>query len=192
MALAYVRSRKYQYEDPPGSGEWQSDGTSDFGRIARQQDFLRRVVAKIIDDGLYKPSVATALIQTNRDYLVTDTGLTLRRMLEFGNTLRTLDPASITTYRVESSSETIGGQEVEVPRIRGENMQAILAVFRGEATLAAAPEQVFATPTTPTSPPSAPTTVASSDDAASATTLPSVVAEENIVGVAPGRDLVCD
>jgi len=40
-ALAYVRSRHYQYEDPPGSGHWVSDPTSDFGRISRQQDFLR-------------------------------------------------------------------------------------------------------------------------------------------------------
>ena len=77
-------------------------------------------------------------------------------------------------------------------------MQAILAVFRGEATLAAAPEQVFdaATPTTTpaTTPPTpTPTTEAPSDDREpSVTTLPSVTAEENIVGVAPSRELVCD
>ena len=91
MALAYVRSRSYEFEDPPGSGEWTTDGTSDFGRIGRQQDFLRRVVAKVINDGLYSPNVASALITTNQKYLVTDTGLTVNRMLEFANTLRRLD-----------------------------------------------------------------------------------------------------
>ncbi|MFP5487462.1 MAG: LCP family protein, partial [Acidimicrobiia bacterium] len=149
QALAYVRSRHYQYEDPPGSGDWRTDGTSDFGRIARQQDFLRRVVAKVIDDGLYSPSVATAIIDTNQQYLVTDTGLTLRRMLEFANTLRRLDPSEIATYRIESSTEvTSGGEEVERPRLGGDNMQAILAVFRGEATIASAPDQVFESTTT--------------------------------------------
>jgi LCP family protein required for cell wall assembly len=185
MALAYVRSRKYRYEDPPGSGIWKEDGTSDFGRIARQQDFLRRVVAKIIDDGLYRPSVATALVETNREFLVTDSGLTLRRMLEFASTLRTLDPASITTYRVETSTEIISGEEVEIPRIRGDNMQAILAVFRGDAALVGAPEQVFET-TAPTA-----TQPAAGDDA-SAGPLPTVVAEENTIGVAPDRELRCD
>jgi LCP family protein required for cell wall assembly len=194
MALAYVRSRHYQFEDPPGSGDWREDGTSDFGRIARQQDFLRRVVAKIIDDGLYKPSVATALIDTNREYLVTDTGLTVRRLLEFANTLRNLDPAAITTYRIESSSETIGGQEVEIPRPDGSNMQAILAVFRGQAALASAPDQVFElTTTAATTPPVAADTDADADaDDDAVAPLPTVVAEENVVGVAPTRDLSCE
>src|SRR3954454_7280121 len=91
-ALAYVRSRHYQYEDPAGSGHWVSDPTSDFGRISRQQDFLRRVLAKVIDNGLYDPDVARALITANSDYIVTDDGLTPRLMLEFANALRNFDP----------------------------------------------------------------------------------------------------
>jgi LCP family protein required for cell wall assembly len=187
-ALAYVRSRHYQYEDPPGSGNWVEDGTSDFGRIARQQDFLRRVVAKVIAEGLYSPGVATAIIDTNQQYLVTDAGLTLRRMLEFANTLRTLDPAEIATFRIESTSEvTSAGDAVERPRLGGENMQAILAVFRGEATIASAPEQVFETTTTTT------TTEPSEDGPdVTSTTVPSVVVEDNTVGVVPDAEIVCD
>ena len=219
MALSYVRSRKYQYEDPPGSGRWQTDGTSDLGRISRQQDFLRRVVSKVINEGLYSPSVLTALIDTNREFVVTDAGLTLQRMLEFGNTLRELDAGGITTYRIDSSSETTAdGSQVERPRIRSANMQAILAVFRGEAMLADAPEQVFgadttlvttSAPTTTAAPnqrstttgaPSsdsdstspAPTTDVPGETGTTTTTLPSVEAEENTVGVAPSRDSICD
>jgi LCP family protein required for cell wall assembly len=205
MALAYVRSRYYQYEDPPGSGEWHSDGTSDFGRIARQQDFLRRVVAKVIGDRLYSPNVASALITTNREYLVTDAELTPRRMLEFASTLRNLDPASITTYRIESTSEsTASGQSVQRPRIGGDNMEAILAVFRGEATLASAPEQVVSTSTTlalPGTTTSTSTTILVDDDAgddgdseatAPTTTLPTVEATENVLGVTPPRDVACN
>lgn len=213
-ALAYVRSRHYEYEDPPGSDNWRNDNTSDFGRIARQQDFLRRVVAKVISDGLYSPDVASALITTNREYLVTDTGLTVRRMLEFANTLRRLDPADITTYRIESSPETTSsGASVERPRIDGENMQAILSVFRGEAMLAEAPDQVFASTTTMPIRSSTTTSVASdssdssdesqeassdeSQDATGATattstTIPTIEVEENTVGIVPDRNAVCN
>jgi len=186
-ALAYVRSRSYEFEDPPGSGDWSRDGTSDFGRIARQQDFLRRVVAKVINDGLYSPNVASALITTNRRYLVTDTGLTVNRMLEFANTLRRLDPSEITTYRIESSSQTLSnGDKVELPRIGGSNMTAILSVFKGEATLVEAPDQVFETTTTGL--PTTTTTVSPTD---TASTLPGIAAEENMVGVVPDRSAVC-
>ena len=202
MALAYVRSRHYEYEDPAGSGDWTQDGTSDFGRIARQQDFLRRVVTKVINDGLTSPSVASALITTNREYLVTDTGLTVNRMLEFANTLRRLDPAGITTYRIESSSETLSnGDTVERPRIGGDNMRAILSVFAGQARLADAPDQVFETTTTaPTR--TTTTTVAdedgedgedgATDAAGTPSTLPVIEAEENTIGVVPDRSIVCN
>ncbi|HEY5664753.1 MAG TPA: LCP family protein [Ilumatobacter sp.] len=189
-ALAYVRSRYYQYEDPPDSGNWVTDGTSDLGRINRQQDFLRRVVRKVVDEGLYSPRVASALITTNRDFVVTDAGLTVRRMLEFANTLRTIDPAGIMTYRIESEGDTLSsGDAVELPRIDGQNMRAVLDVFRGKATLASATEQQFDTATS--------TTVATADPSATsggpppASTLPEVVATENTVGVAPTRDITC-
>lgn len=203
-SLAYVRSRHYEFEDPPGSDEWSKDQTSDFGRIARQQDFLRRVVAKVINDGLYSPNVASALITTNQNYLVTDTGLTVKRMLEFANTLRRLDPNGITTYRIESSSETLSnGDKVERPRIGGDNMTAILSVFKGEAMLGEAPDQVFETTTTRPATTTTATTVAEdSDDETSAsattttsttsTTLPVIEAEENNVGIVPDREAVCN
>ncbi|HEX4982334.1 MAG TPA: LCP family protein, partial [Ilumatobacteraceae bacterium] len=62
-ALAYVRSRHYEYMV---DGEWKPDGSSDFGRISRQQDFLRRTVASLLSRGPFSPSVATALLETNR------------------------------------------------------------------------------------------------------------------------------
>lgn len=193
QALAYVRSRYYQYEDPPGSGNWRTDGTSDFGRISRQQDFLRRVVAKVVNEGLYSPSVATAIIETNQRYLVTDTGLTLRRMLEFANTLRRLDPSGIPTYRIESTSETTSaGERVERPRLGGDNMQAILSVFRGEAAIASAPDQVFESTTTlPIDTGADDDTAVGGPDDSTPSTLPTVEAESNTIGVAPDPDLVC-
>jgi LCP family protein required for cell wall assembly len=202
-ALAYVRSRHYQYEDPPGSGNWKSDPTSDFGRISRQQDFLRRMLGKVIDEGLYSPDVASALITTNRDYLTTDANLTLRRMLEFASALRNFDADSVATYRIESESANRYGASVELPRINNDNMQAILAIFRGEATLASAPDQSLGTTTT--EPTGATTTSTTSTTSTTTTvpgdpgttvpgadtTLPTVAPTENPLGVVPDRDVDC-
>ena len=56
-ALAYVRSRHYEYFRSTGSGR--TDGTSDLGRISRQQDFLRRSARqRARTRAFYDPSVA--------------------------------------------------------------------------------------------------------------------------------------
>jgi LCP family protein required for cell wall assembly len=44
QALAEARSRHYEYYQ---DGEWQYDGTSDFGRIERQDAFLRALIAAV-------------------------------------------------------------------------------------------------------------------------------------------------
>lgn len=200
-ALAYVRSRAYQYENPPGSGRWQRDGTGDWGRIARQQDFLRRTVATVLSRGLYTPSVVAALIETNRSYLTMDSGLSLNRLLQFAGALQDLDPSAIASYQIESSPEIIAGNAVLVPRIRNANMRAVLDVFRGAALLADAPSDAPAGEPTPeadptTAPAPAPTTPsmtggAGTDDTPTASTLPTVTAEENLLGIAPPRDVTC-
>ena len=195
MALAYVRSRKYQWQDD--NGDWHTDGTSDFGRISRQQDFLRRMLAKVISDELYRPDTIGALIETNREYLVTDEALTPGRIIEFANALRHVDPTAIASYRIASRGINVGGAAMQEPLLGGDNMQAILAVFRGHATLAGAPDQVFAT----TVPEDAPTTSATSSPATTSTAatgpattsapLPTVVAENNTEGVAPDPLATC-
>ena len=127
-------------------------------------------------------------------YLVTDTELTLRRMLEFANTLRRLDPREIATYRIESSTEiTSAGEEVERPRLGGDNMQAILSVFRGEATIASAPEQVFQSTTTlPLTGEDETETPDEDPDDSTSSTVPAVEAESNNVGIVPDAAITCD
>jgi LCP family protein required for cell wall assembly len=195
-ALAYVRSRYYEYEDPPGSGNWKVDPTSDLGRISRQQDFLRRTVATVLGRGAYTPGVVSALIDTNREYLTTDAELTPSKMLEFAGVLRSLDANAIRSYQIESSPERVSGAAVLIPRVGGDNMQAILSVFRGQASLADAPEQNFAPTTDTVERPTVPTVTAvttpdTTEPGAPATTLPTVIAEENNFGISPPRDVTC-
>jgi len=137
-ALAYVRSRKMEYQTE--DGRWERDGTSDLGRISRQQDFIRRVGDELLANA-FSPDVVRTLFDVSSDYIVTDERLTLDRILEFSGVLQNTDPADITTYQIEARGTTIQGNSVLEPRLGGDNMQSVLALFRGEVTLAERPEQ---------------------------------------------------
>jgi LCP family protein required for cell wall assembly len=211
-ALAYVRSRHYEFEDPPGSGEWSEDPSSDLGRVSRQQDFIRRTLSSILGEGPLNPRVARGLIRAATEYVVTDRDLTAARMLEFAGVMNDVDPASILTYQIEASDRNINGAAVLVPNTDGENMQEILAMFRGETSLADAPIQVFDLTTT-AAPRGATTTLApaGSSEASTTSTAPPVIdtappsttpdaavdssipagPQENQVGIVPPRGVEC-
>jgi LCP family protein required for cell wall assembly len=198
-ALAYVRSRKLQALNE--DGKWVTDGTSDLGRISRQQDFLRRTVASLLSAGAFNPNVIRALIKTSDDFVVNDSELTVNKMLEFAGVVKGIDPAEITTYQIEARGTTIQGNSVLLPSIDSSNMQAVLAVFRGDAALAGAPEQVFETTTTSVKTSDAGTTLDTSTDTEPApettveavpfNTIPVVEAEDNNKGFFPDADIAC-
>jgi LCP family protein required for cell wall assembly len=198
-ALAYVRSRKYEYEDPPGSGNWEDDESSDLGRISRQQDFLRRTLQSVLSKGLLNPSVARGLIgAATSGEVVTSSELTLAKLMEFAGVLRDVEPEAIPSYQIEAVGRTIGGAAVLEPRIDGDNMQAVLAMFRGESSLADAPVQSFDPTTTPVARTAAPAdpsaaTAAETVPPTSAAAPPQTAAGpvENNVGIVPPRDVTC-
>ena len=66
-------------------------------------------------------------------------GLSLAKLMEFAGVLRDVEPASIPTYQIEADGREIGGASVLEPRIDGDNMQAVLAMFRGETSLGRRP-----------------------------------------------------
>ena len=192
-ALAYVRSRKYQWMDE--SGKWRTDPVGDLGRVSRQQDFLRRVLSAALDRGVTDPGVARSLIDAAQKNVVVDQSLTLTRMLEFVGVLRNFEPGGIASYQIQSRSAMVSGNSVQIPEIDGDNMQAILAIFRGEAPLAGAPAQVFDPATTTTTDPDAPTTTVRGSTTTTVVEqgpVDTVVGpEENILGVVPPKDVEC-
>lgn len=187
--LAYTRSRYYEYFD---GKRWVDDGVSDFGRIARQQDFVKRAIAKAIDRGVSRPSVAQKLIDAATKRVKVDKDLTVNDMLNLAGKLRGFDPAKIRSYRIESSTNT----DPLYFDVNSSYNKKILTVFRGQARLADAPltEDLPGSSST-TSAPS--TTVGKSTNSsdASSTTTPSTTAvvdvKENTLGVAPTKDLTC-
>ncbi|HEY4333340.1 MAG TPA: hypothetical protein VGM78_12245, partial [Ilumatobacteraceae bacterium] len=201
-ALAYVRSRHYQYLDPK-TGKWVEDPAADLGRISRQQDFLRRIVAKALSTGVYTPSVARGLIDTGEKYVVTDPDLTLNRMLQFAGVIEHLDPSAMRSYQIEVTADTRAGSAVLIPRLGGANMKAILAVFRGRAPLVGAPAPGATAATDPAA--TTPITAVPIGGAVTSTTsaavptvvttpsssTPSSVAAQNVKGIVPPADVTC-
>ncbi|MEN9646212.1 MAG: hypothetical protein RL238_2881 [Actinomycetota bacterium] len=189
-ALAYVRSRHLKWIDENGKAH--EDRASDLGRISRQQDFLRRVLQAALAKGLFDPAIAQALIQSLQTEIVTEEGFTVNDMLRFAGVLRDVDPAGINTYQVEASRLIVSGNDVLEPKIGGENMQAILAIFQGRAPLAGAPDQVFETTTTSSVPGGKPTTTTATTTTVAGTGTTVVAPEENVKGdIVPSEDVVC-
>jgi LCP family protein required for cell wall assembly len=174
-ALAYVRSRKYQYQD--ANGTWQYDGLADLGRISRQQDFLRRVLSAALDHGITDLTVARSFITAIQDFVVVDQNLTISKMLDYLDLLASMPPDGVSAFQIEGDGANVGGNSVLLPRLDGDNMRAVLALFRGETVWAPSGETDA----------SAPIGTASG----SATVPEAVVPEENVKGIVPPRDVTC-
>jgi LCP family protein required for cell wall assembly len=138
-ALAYVRSRKLEFERPAGSGNWVIDPSSDWGRIARQQDFIKRTLSKVVNSGLTSPSVARALIETNADQVVTDSELSVSTMLGFANILRAVDASNARSYQIDAAGRIVSGQSVLIPTLQNSAMRSILDIFQGDSLIEGAP-----------------------------------------------------
>ena len=140
--------------------------------------------------GLFDPAIAQALSKSLQTEIVTEQGFTVNDMMRFAGVLRDVDPAGINTYQVEASRLIVSGNDVLEPKLGGENMQAILAIFQGRAPLAGAPDQVFETTTTSSLPGSTSSTATTTTVAGTGTTV--VAPEENVKGdIVPSEDVVC-
>lgn len=126
-ALAYVRSRYYQTQTP--DGDWVTDPTSDFGRISRQQDFLKRLMYRAIDLGARNPFVLTDMIDTGLENVAIDESLTPQLLVDLGRAYRTFDPGTLQTYSFPVVDSEIDGNQVLEP-VAAE-AEPLLAFMRG-------------------------------------------------------------
>src|SRR6478735_2063590 len=137
-ALAYVRSRYYEYQD--ASGKWKLDNAYDLGRISRQQDFLRRLFETALAKGVFNASVAKGLIDTLTTYVVVDQSLTIDDMLQFLGVLRQVQATGVPTYQIAATRQIVQNNDVLVAHVDTPEMHQILDIFRGKASLGSAPE----------------------------------------------------
>lgn len=95
QALGFARSRYYEaYID----GRWQTDPTSDFGRIKRQQHFIKAAMKRAIERGARNPIELSKLVGVAQDYVVIDDALTFEQILDVGNRFNNFDPDDLQVY----------------------------------------------------------------------------------------------
>ena len=126
QALAFVRSRAYEVQR---DGRWVVDGTGDFGRISRQQDFIRRALHRAFQRGARNPAVLADLIEVGTEAITIDGTLTPAALLELGRRFRSFDPDSLVTYALPVFDDIRGG--AEVLGLDTVAAQPVLDVFRG-------------------------------------------------------------
>jgi LCP family protein required for cell wall assembly len=111
-ALAYARSRHVQQFDEE-TQRWISDPTSDLGRIARQQDLMRRLYALVIGAD-YSEVDQIRILTDVIDDLTVDAGLDVDGLRSLFAAAAQVGPERFETYDLNAglTPTTIGGEDV--------------------------------------------------------------------------------
>lgn len=198
-ALAYLRSRRYSWYDP-AVGNWQTDGTSDWGRINRQQDFLKRMIRKALAESRSNPRVAAGILNASLKNIITDDKLTPLTVLQLGQAMRDFDTETMGNYTMPGLGQLIDKESVIVPDFDSATSKKILAVFQGKASLSVTRTGIDAPGDGPSTDPAlsvltvafnaAPETVRPTTTTTT-TTIPSVEIEQQARGQVPPDDPTC-
>lgn len=129
QALAYARARNLEFLE---DGFYQVDGSADLGRISRQQDFIRRAIARAVEKGARNPVTLNSLVDVAVTNVKVDTALQPGDILSLGNQFRSFDPDSLDTQSLEVIDDVVNGAAVlrEDPD-QSEVNESRLDVFRG-------------------------------------------------------------
>jgi LCP family protein required for cell wall assembly len=106
-AIAYVRSRAYEYETAPG--QWVLDPSADFGRAARQQAFLRSVVQLAIRNAAAHPLNADRIVNNAFAAMTKDSSLGLSDFRAILDALRNIAPHGFQMVTLPATSQTVNG-----------------------------------------------------------------------------------
>ena len=105
QARQWVRSRYLQYQK---NGKWVSDESSDYGRMSRQQDFVRRAFTKVVQRSS-NPAVAADVLKAATKALTVEQGYDMAGLTRLA---RRLANASIDTYTLPTNPKKISGKDV--------------------------------------------------------------------------------
>ena len=147
QALAFVRSRNYQYYE---NGKWRTDPTGDLGRIERQQDFIRRVLKKANSKAKGLDFIAVnSLVNAGIKNVQIDEHFSSKDISALARRFRSLDPNAVQMYTLPTVAANVGG--ASVLRLKQPEATAVVDAFLAKTPppAAAGPE-----PEVPAIPPS--------------------------------------
>ena len=128
QALALVRSRYLETRN--AAGEWVADPTSDFGRMKRQQAFIRSLAARALSKGTGDPIAALQLLSSATGSIGTSSSLNNDQLIEIARRFRNLGPGSLDTYSLPVDPDKVDDNQ-DVLRLRAADAEPVLAIFRG-------------------------------------------------------------
>ncbi|MEO6629595.1 MAG: LCP family protein, partial [Aquihabitans sp.] len=126
-ALSYVRSRHFQYKN--AKGKWRGDGASDYGRITRQQDFVRRVIRRVFSQGARNPVKLGEMVGTGIDHIQLDPYTKPADLITLGKAFKSFDPEKLQTHALVVREIRRGG--ADVLELVADESEPTLALFRG-------------------------------------------------------------
>jgi LCP family protein required for cell wall assembly len=127
MALAFVRSRKYEeWID----GEWVADNKNDFGRMERQQTFLRTAATAILDELKSNPLILGDLLWAAGELVTVDPGLDVA---DAAGSMRAAFQDGLLSFSLPAEQAWHGDQNAL--DLLEDEATPILAYFRGEGPM---------------------------------------------------------
>jgi LCP family protein required for cell wall assembly len=149
-ALQWVRARHIEFLDPE-TDKLVADPRADIGRIARQQDFIRRLAGLAVRKSLENPLTADKIASNVVNHLKVDRGLSKDDIFALIDAFRTINPDDTTALDFETFQGRLGtaggGQSVLFPEM--DKMKPLLDRLRTfDDARNDAGRSVGATPTT--------------------------------------------
>jgi LCP family protein required for cell wall assembly len=132
QGLAYARSRHFEIQRTP-NGKWQEDPSSDFGRIARQQQFIKAALRKAVAKGVRNPFVLKDLMGIAQKNVTLDTEFSIQDLVDLGMQFRDFDPDQLVTYTPPANGKMVGAMSVLI--LDQAAAQPVFDVFRGTAPI---------------------------------------------------------
>jgi LCP family protein required for cell wall assembly len=129
QALAFARSRYLEFQN--SRGRWESDGTSDLGRITRQQFFVRKALAKAFSIGITDLSTFTRLLNVAKDSVTIDQTIDRGDLFALVQRFKELQPSDIQSYSLPVTNHTTNAG-ASVLLLDQAAAQPALDVFRGK------------------------------------------------------------
>jgi LCP family protein required for cell wall assembly len=130
QALAYVRSRHFQTQQP--NGKWVTDPTSDLGRNKRQRDFILRAANKAMSQDLLNPIKLRRLVSVASKNLTISESIKVDDLVSLARSFKTLDDQTLGQYDLPVSTSThFGASTLDLPPGTQARQDAVFDVFRG-------------------------------------------------------------
>lgn len=129
QALAFTRSRHLEIQDTE-TGRWRTDPSGDFGRMTRQQEFIRKAITKAVSKGLTNPATLNDLVGVAVDYVGLDPTLDAGDIVSLGRRFSSFDAESLQTFSVPATPfRTAAG--AAVLDLEEREAERIFNIFRG-------------------------------------------------------------